>query len=192
MSVAVAEPVTRPTTQETRPAGRHGPPAGSALALEGGGPGALGVDLDTRQVSVVALDCTGEIYRTRVIAEEGRTADLRFDGLVAGFEELLREPEMRTVHVWLEGTPFVKNRKGFASLAQVLGALRAACVGAGLEHTVLDGPDWKRALGLSGNANKDQITEWVLQQLPQADKWLSTQDLRDAYAIARAGQALGG
>lgn len=157
----------------------------------------VGLDLDTHKVSAVALFDTSEPYWAKTFEGKGKTADARFGQIVTGLADEFANMARLNVtvsSVWVEDVPFVKNRQGFASLAQILGAVRAAAVMdlPDVPIVVVRGSDWKRLLGLSGNANKDAITAWVdreadaLPEGPWLRQHLVTQDLRDAYAIARA------
>jgi Holliday junction resolvasome RuvABC endonuclease subunit len=82
--------------------------------------------------------------------------------------------------------------KGSIPLARVQGAILACLPGPGDVDVIALAPwEWKMACGLSGNAKKVLIREWVLRlwsltNLP--DRY--TQDALDAYAIAWAARSL--
>ncbi len=100
----------------------------------------------------------------------------------------MREVPQEDRAVYIEGLPWIKNRAGFASIAKVLGAVELLVHQVmGIEATILKGADWKRELGLSGNANKSTIAQWVREYRGNE---FETQDLNDAFCVALAGYSL--
>jgi hypothetical protein len=114
---------------------------------------------------------------------EGDLAEDRFNALVLAFNEYVTGKQL--THVYVEGLPFVKSRKGIVGLASILGAVQAICALNDVTCTVVPGYRWKRAL--STGTTKERVSDWVSSQGVE----LETQDLRDAYAIARYGQLCG-
>jgi len=146
------------------------------------------VDLDTHRVHGALLE-HGQLVATLVCGGQGKLAGDRFPSIMQTYACMI--PMVRPDLIVIEDTPFVRNRAGFSGLAQILGGLRAltAQVAPQAEVRVLAGRNWKRALGLSGNANKAMIAAWVFAETGGLES-LDTQDLVDAYAIARAGARL--
>lgn len=150
----------------------------------------VGVDLSTKKIAFVqARTDTAAQYLCEVVAE-GKLAADRFDDLMIGagtvIHSLAPDPFI------IEDVPYVKSRRGALALAQVLGGLRALCVVERVRYLVIPGRDWKRTLGLGGNANKDSIRAWVFDAVPNDAAQVWSQDLCDAYAISVAGQKLCG
>ncbi len=145
----------------------------------------LGIDLSTKATAFVWLADDGTVERTLMVEVPGKLAADRFDRLASWSSTwIAASPDGDLVVI--EGLPFVKSRAGFSALAQVLGMLRAACVRHERPYVVVPGSDWKKGLGLSGNANKDAVCAWA-----EAEGFVNpSQDLTDAYCIARYGLQL--
>lgn len=153
----------------------------------------LGIDLDTHKLSLVTVSRAGfPVDRTTIHAGDRGTAATRFPVLLEAFDRWLGL-QVKPVVPYVEDVPFIKNRHGFAGLAQVLGAVRVVCQLRGYPPVVIAGSQWKKTVGLPGNAAKPKIATWVderTSRLRAAE--LETQDLKDAYAIACAGLILEG
>lgn len=141
-----------------------------------------GVDLSSRKLSVAIL--SRDPLRPEVLQEFEAPGDLaaaRFVPLVQWFRGMLNQHGPRLEVVYVEGLPFVKNRDSFISLACVLGAVRAVCALKGVRCVVVDGRDWKKALG--SGSTKAHIAAWAAGR----GRTFETQDLCDAWAIAQYG-----
>ncbi len=151
-----------------------------------------GIDISTREITLVVLGHGTHVLRATA---KGKTFDDRFDELIADFRDSLDavwnlEPSGCGT-VAIEGVPFMKHVQGTMKLAQILGAVRTVCLTTAQVGfvEVVPGYEWKKRIGLSGNANKAAIKEWVNADVDAAasdlvDHW--TQDVCDAYAIARS------
>jgi Holliday junction resolvasome RuvABC endonuclease subunit len=146
----------------------------------------VGVDISTKKIAAVDLQDDGSYEgwevkgRGRLAADRCLAAD-RFDQLSSAFSEYLfdRRPEV----VYVEGLAFVKSRKAIVGLSEILGAVRALCSEFGARCEVTPGYQWKIGVGIQGK-KKEDVARWVSAQGVE----LGTQDLKDAYAIARYGQ----
>lgn len=153
----------------------------------------LGVDLDTAKVSYALVETTRpeDAISSGVLTARGSSYRVRLPLLVRQFYDLLVAEDPNVVVI--EDLAFVRNRKSFSALAQTLGALYAAAVLVqGLPESALElvvvapGHEWKRGIGLSGNANKSAIAEFHgLNMLGLPSDAL--QDQIDAHCIALYG-----
>ncbi len=149
--------------------------------------GWTGVDLSTHKIAFVRSG--DDPYMCEVISK-GKLAEDRFEELMRGAFQVIQDLSRSNTFV-IEDVPFMMSRIGGPKLVQVLGGLRGMCLAAGVPHVVVAGRDWKRGLGLSGNAGKPVIREWVRENaLLYRDTW--SQDLCDAFAIGAYGGWLGG
>lgn len=142
----------------------------------------LGIDLDTHKVSAVTLTSDGQTIIWHGVAEgkSGKLAADRFASLALEIFELIEIslPD----YVYVEGLPFVKSRGSIVDLACILGTVRAVCALHGVPCLVIPGPTWKKTLGMG--RTKLEIAEAVQTRYGVS---LPTQDLVDAYCVAKAG-----
>ena len=149
----------------------------------------LGVDISTRKLAFVLVGDDG-VYAWQDEREvKGKLAGDRFAELVERADRVLSiwgrgaygmAPACRVV---IEGIPFVKSRAGIIGLAKVLGMVEALALHYDYEVEVVNGHDWKKALGLSGNARKD-----VIRAFAEGEGYVNeSQDLTDAYCVGLYG-----
>lgn len=159
----------------------------------------FGCDVSTEKIAVVAFGPEGmlaeEVKSSVVGPRGGKRKDLL--SLVDSFYSLLIVHSSQDATVLIEGLPWVQNRNGIVSFGQVIGALRYACHILGIKSEVVDGKVWKSGLGMKANASKEEITNWLLvdYDLPPQHRAMlegvGTQDIIDAYCIARYGMVRG-
>jgi len=155
----------------------------------------LGLDISTEKISYVLLSDTqinkyGEVFSPLRGPKGGVIKNPL--AMLKSFESLLLE--LKPQIVYIEGLAWIKNRSSFISIAKVLGGLEFVCFSNDVEFVVVEGRVWKSALLMRGNAQKEEIKEWVIlegkasEQIGKEDPFES-QDLYDAYCIARYGNS---
>lgn len=156
----------------------------------------LGVDLDTKKISMAVVTAEDETHPPIYITAsggKGKLAHDRFVPLIREAAAVLDGMLMPPIDlVAIEGLPFVKNRRGFESLAKVLGAFEFICAQRGLRTMIVKGSDWKKSMGLSGNANKAAIMRHVVALIDDEDFLPPTQDHADALCVGIWGISHGG
>lgn len=154
----------------------------------------LGVDLDTKKISMAVVNAE-ETNRPPLYATasggKGKLAAARFVPLITDAVYVLSGLPIVDL-VAIEGLPFVKNRDGFIGLAKVLGAFQFVCSQRGLPTLIVKGREWKEALGLSPNANKETIMRHVVALIDDEDFLPPTQDHADALCVGIWGVSHGG
>ncbi len=147
----------------------------------------LGVDISTRKLSFVFVGDDEEVAWQDEREVKGHLAGDRFPELVRYTSYVLNTwwgaETGAACRVVIEGIPFVKSRAGIIGLAKVLGLVEGTALHFGYEVEVMDGRDWKRALGLSGNANKEAVAAFAFSEGFAGE----SQDLIDAYCIGLVG-----
>jgi Holliday junction resolvasome RuvABC endonuclease subunit len=140
----------------------------------------LGIDLSTRAIDLVRLDET---------TNQGTWDHLHLAGATA-LERLRQVPVLMPRHSWYDDVylvaveaPLSRGQQGtIAKLSRVFGAI-VACLPAGVEVWDVAPVQWRKELGLSGHATKEQAAEAVdALRGPGALAW--SQDALDAYAVA--------
>lgn len=84
---------------------------------------------------------------------------------------------------WIE-RPMGRQIKEVSDLARAGGSI-AACIPSHVALDEIPPPDWKRLVGLGGNATKAVVRTWALEDGAGPDV-LADEHAADAYAIARA------
>lgn len=150
-----------------------------------------GIDVSTSSIAVVSLNTrTGALEkfdeyhipdlkslsynkaeRCRIIADTGFASGIR-----------------KSSAVYVE-QPMGRQIKGVAEVERVVGSV-IANVPRKVSVSLISPPEWKRIVGLGGNAGKDQIREMATAIYPVLID--SSQDLCDAAMIARACYIEGG
>jgi hypothetical protein len=144
-----------------------------------------GIDYSTQAIDLVLVDiddgdarlfhwdlCAGDAFaRTRAVplVVPGRRAAFWDTVCAVGIEE-----------------PFGRGPSSWAivpKLKAIQGAI-LACIPAEMEVTPLAPAEWRKAVGLSGNAPKEHVTNWARRHKHIPFTW--PQDAYDAYCIARA------
>ncbi len=149
----------------------------------------LGVDISTRKLAFVFVGDDESVCFQGEASASGRLAAHRFGALTQYAARTLSiwaggdQVEKPVCRVIVEGLPYVQSRDGIVGLAKVLGMVEGQALHLGFEVEVMDGRDWKQALGLSGNANKEAIAAFALGEGFVGE----SQDLTDAYCIALSG-----
>lgn len=144
-----------------------------------------GVDVSTKSIAVVVLSSkTGDVHRF----DEFPIPDIRKLGnnkaercrVIAntGFASALR----RVSALYVE-QPMGRQVKGVAEVERVVGSVIAS-VPKRVSVSLITPAEWKKIVGLKGNAQKDEIASYARQLYPVLDG--SSQDIFDASMIARA------
>ena len=148
-------------------------------------------DISTKKLSWVKLNAVGRMTDANEIESKQKTLDGRLRDFIWHLPGVIIQKQD---HVFIEDLPYVKNRRGAISLGQALGALKAYCFIMQAHVTVVRGSDWKKQIGLSGNANKAAIAEYFVSGKVDymMDDWLrdrvmGSQDLMDATGVAIYG-----
>lgn len=152
----------------------------------------VGIDFDTFGVHLVAIDEDDETilgYDHRVFPGKDSFSRLRT------VRSVLPRTYFRDVGAVLVGIedPRATNpllRSMIGKLARVQGAILQS-IPERVRVEPLNAKEWRVAVGLSGNAKKDEVAEWAVEN-SLGDVMLAgvRQDAYDAYAIARAVAAL--
>lgn len=143
----------------------------------------LGVDISTKKISAVCMDEEAIPFAVFEHEQPGKTADVRFSGLVVNFLWLVEQLDPDVIYV--EGLPFVKSRAGVVSIASILGAVRTVSTICEIRCVVVPGYTWKKEIGTG--VKKEAIAQWVEIDSGEYFKHLVSQDLMDAYAISKYG-----
>lgn len=162
-------------------------------------PVVFGCDVSTEKIAVVSLTKSlgieaVELFSSKTGPRGGRRKDLL--SLVDAFKSYLVSNADAKSLIVIEGLPWVQNRNGIVSFGMVLGAMQYACHSIGIQSVIVDGKQWKKAIGLNGNATKTDIMNHVLVESDllsahrKALEEVGTQDILDAYCIAKYGMNL--
>ncbi len=147
----------------------------------------LGVDISTRKIAFVFVGDDESVCWRYEGKATGRLAADRFPQLVTHATFVLNtwygQETKAACRVVIEGLPYVQSRDGIVGLAKVLGMVEGLALHFGFKTEVMDGHVWKRALGLSGNANKEAVAAFALSEGYAGE----SQDLIDAYCIGLVG-----
>lgn len=144
-----------------------------------------GVDVSTKSIALVVLSSkTGEVSRF----DEFPIPDLKALGnnkaercrVIAetGFVSALRR-----VSVLYVEQPMGRQVKGVAEVERVVGSV-LACVPRKTAISLITPAEWKKIVGMKGNAQKDEIRKFADHLYPVLIE--SSQDIHDAAMIARA------
>jgi Holliday junction resolvasome RuvABC endonuclease subunit len=113
-----------------------------------------GVDLGTRLVTICELDHHGSAS-LRNLRVPGSLDSLQAARALAVLATQVRWPGV----VWVE-RPYGAHIRSVADLSRVYGAILAAIPA---DHAVseISAPEWKKAIGLPGNAKKSSVIAWA-------------------------------
>lgn len=90
--------------------------------------------------------------------------------------------------VFLEEPIYWRGGKSTIPLAQISGAVIAAVENSGMKIEMVANSRWKLRVIGKGNAKKEEIMAWVIENHPEYMKYIGDdQDLCDAACIARYG-----
>lgn len=145
-----------------------------------------GVDVNLRRVTGCSLGPTGPSWMTWQVASNVPSLEcprwianeIRFGDVISGHDV-----------VWIE-RPMGVHIRSVADLSRVMGAVVAALpLDTSLEE--ITAPEWKRLIGLPGNAGKAEVRQWVTDELDRrrlANIDQLDEHKCDAFAIAMACQ----
>ena len=134
-----------------------------------------GVDLGTRPVTIRELDQLGSAS-LRSLRVPGSLDALQAARALAILATRVEWPAV----VWVE-RPYGRHIRSVADLSRVYGAVLAAIP---TSHALseISAPEWKKAIGLAGNAKKTAVIAWA-----QSEYGLDLDEHQaDALAIAHA------
>lgn len=142
----------------------------------------LGIDVSSFAIDLVRLDENSNAATWRRVTLEGPTALARLRSLP---RVMPRWPWYEDVYLAAIEAPYSRGQSGtLAKLSRVFGAV-CACIPPSQEVWEVSPGDWRKELGLPGNASKDECGFRVVQLSQSWDdihKW--PQDALDAYAVA--------
>jgi hypothetical protein len=151
-----------------------------------------GIDLSTRAIDIVKLDETTNNATWHRIQPQGKNA----------WERLLNARALMPTTSWWDDVYMVAVERPYGvgksihDLMRAMGAVVAALPPA-LMVWELSPAEWRKGIGLPGNATKDECRLKVLQNAwdSDSDSWalmevLWPQDALDAYAIAYTARAI--
>lgn len=144
-----------------------------------------GIDVSTKSIALVVLSSkTGDISRF----DEFPIPDLKkLDNNKAERCRVIAETgfpsALRRVSVVYVEQPMGRQVKGVAEVERVVGSVIAA-VPRKTSVSLITPAEWKKAVGLKGNAQKDEIRAFADSLYPVLLE--SSQDLHDAALIARS------
>jgi len=136
-----------------------------------------GVDFGVRLVTICRLTTNGTPRWTELKAEKGTDALEACRQLSADSWRWAWDTDC----VWVERS-MGRYIRSVSDLARVQGAVIATIR---KQCTISEIPpaEWRRAIGLPGNAKKTDVMAWATASLDRAP---DTQDMADAYCIAQA------
>lgn len=147
-----------------------------------------GCDYDTRAVYVVLFDEASE-SRALAFALDGDDAFERTRAVSRSLPPASWWDEAGVVALGIE-EPMAANpmmRQTIAKLKAIQGAV-LACLPASLLVQPFNAGEWKKAVGLPGNATKAAVSRYVHEDERGDPSW--TQDVCDAYCLALAVRPL--
>ena len=135
-----------------------------------------GMDVSTRRLAVVVVGTGGHLGGWRTWTLPG-TDQERCGSAYTFAADRLAWAHVDTLAIELP--PMVRSPRIHAQLAMIVGAVTAAAT-CPVAHVTVQ--EWKRALGVSGNAGKPTVAAYVLRRWPELPA--DDQDVLDAAGIA--------
>jgi len=156
---------------------------------------AAGVDYGVRRVAMVVINRHGPVvYELLLDKKEHPPGEQNDDdALEAIFQWTYDVTLLHTVRLVVIESPIQGvsvNVKVGLRLAKVAGTLAVACRRAGSSTLSVGPTEWKKAITGHGNADKDQVTEWLRANHPTIAALCGTQDASDAACMALHAQAI--
>lgn len=149
----------------------------------------LGVDLGIHKVAVAAM-CDGgfDVYALSVISSQPRATQLSMLGQFV--YDIAAEHDAE--YIWIEDNLIGNNRKYSIQLAQTMGAVLCQfgmeCFDSQLVVDVVNVKSWKKRIIGNGNAGKDDVRNYVLENHPAyAELCGADQDKFDATCVGLYG-----
>jgi hypothetical protein len=150
-----------------------------------------GIDYDTNSIHIVLIH-EGEHSRTRQLELEGEDA----------FDRAREVREVMPSRGWWDDAGVIaigleeqnsanpKMRASVQKLKMIQGAI-IACLPRDTLVNPMAGPHWRKTVGLSGNATKEEVREWARTNgYALLASYALSQDCADAFCLARAVEAL--
>lgn len=149
-----------------------------------------GIDYSTRAVDVVLLDEDTDAATWHRFELEGQDA---FDR-ARSVREAMRVPYAGLTDKWDAIIAIgIEDPRGYnaGALYRIQGAILACLPTSVLVHPLIPS-QWRKTVGLPGNATKAAVQRYVIDYLPDMDaaRWDWPQDACDAYCIALATRTL--
>jgi Holliday junction resolvasome RuvABC endonuclease subunit len=143
-----------------------------------------GIDYSTFAIDVVLLDEDTMAATWRRYELEGHDPFERARDVARAYEDGLNEWE-DVLAVGIEEPPYVNNHKTLRDLARVQGAILAR-LPRNLMVQEWTPSQWRKVIGLPGNATKDDVMTFTDHDRLHAAAGVWPQDACDAYCIALA------
>ncbi len=156
----------------------------------------IGIDCDTKQISMVLLNENGAFSQYYSLNYEHiKDAEERFKYLVEGFEQfkhIYSSPDgsyftscrpKPVVLISIEDSIYIQNPKTSMNIAKVTGYLMSVAIREGIPFKLVDNRVWKKAVLGNGNATKEESIEYA--HLTFKQKW--NEHVADAACIALWG-----
>lgn len=147
----------------------------------------IGVDLGTRKITCAIFHEGEEGIRLAAVptytteGDKPRAVQLWGLGALASSLASLHDAEF----VWIERAIMGNNIKYSLAIAEVVGAVSAACAQIGSDVQLVDNTTWKREVLKNGHASKDDIRNYITVSHPAYA--LLCEDEQDAYDAACIG-----
>ena len=123
----------------------------------------------------------------------GRLAGERIPKLCLAFFNWICEQKLQCdeLEVWVEEYAFVGGSRSTAEVAQCVGAVKDACILAGVPCYIINNSAWKLEVVGKGNASKDETKDFLVRHFGWVPPNLNPPDLYDAIGVALAGARRG-
>jgi hypothetical protein len=147
-----------------------------------------GIDYSTRAVDVVLLDEDSDAATWHRFELEGADA---FDR-TRSVREAMRRQHQYLASVWDDVLAVgIEDPRGYnaGALYRIQGAILATIPQATLVHPLIPS-QWRKTVGLPGNASKGAVFEFTMKHSGRAGSGIWPQDACDAYCIALATRTL--
>lgn len=152
---------------------------------------AMGIDFGVRRVAIVSSN--SEVYEEALFraVPPGEDNDVDALDLIYRYTHdriYAARPRLVAIESPIQGHS--ANIKTGLRLAAVAGVLAVACRHAGSSTVLVPPALWKKAITGHGNADKQQVSDWLSEHRPDLFAGCDSQDLVDAACMALYAQAL--
>ena len=143
----------------------------------------VGIDLDSKKIAAV-LFVDGEFSQLLFFQTKNKNIDERLYELYKYFESMAIK-HLKPDKVFIEDSIYVANYKTSKALSESIGNVKLLCRLNKIPFELVSNKTWKKEIVGNGNASKEDIKKFVLNQKP--DFIDEPQDIMDAYAICLWG-----
>ena len=140
----------------------------------------LGLDCSTLAVHAAVVNDKEELVSLHKWGSKQKNFELRFPEILVGFSEELSKINLIDFAA-IEAAIFIQNPKTTIAIANVVGAVWGFLLSAGIPTTIIDNRQWKKFILQKGNASKDEIKKYAIEQWGEV---FPEQDYADAACIA--------